>query len=404
MSIKKIFNDPVHGFITINNPLILSVLNHATFQRLRRIAQLGLTNYVYPGAIHTRFHHALGAYHLMRQAISSLKEKGILITEEEELGACIASLMHDIGHGPFSHALENTIIKGVHHEELSLRFMQQFNQEFHGKLDTAIAIFKGNYPKKFLHSLISGQLDVDRLDYLTRDSFFTGVNEGVISHDRILNMLDVDNDTLVVEEKGIYSVEKFLISRRLMYWQVYLHKTVLCAEMMLIKVMERAKYLAKNNIELPCSKALRFFLYQDISPELFMQNDVILQNFAKLDDFDILSALKFWSEEKDFILSTIATAILNRNLYKVKVQEVPFKNLNDLQEQYSSQYKCSIEEAKYLVFDLKISHTAYDSDSDSIKIKNKNNVVVDFFKASDMFSKKELSQVVTKYFLFEMKS
>lgn len=403
MSIKKIFNDPVHGFITISNPLILQVLDHAYFQRLRRIAQLGLTNYVYPGAIHTRFHHALGAYHLMKQALLSLREKGIEITDEEEEGACLGILMHDIGHGPFSHALENAIIKGVHHEEISLFFMHRLNEEFNGRLSLAISIFTGTYHKKFLHSLISGQLDVDRLDYLIRDSFFTGVSEGVISHDRILNMLDVHDDTLVVEEKGIYSMEKFLISRRLMYWQVYLHKTVLCAEMMLIKAMERAKELAAKGKELHSGKALKYFLYHNFSANDFEQNKLILDYFSKLDDFDILSALKFWSEEDDMILSTISKAILNRNLFKVTSQDKPFKHLPELQAKLAEQYQCSAEESRYLLFDLKISHTAYDSQADKILIKNKNHQVVEIFEASDMLSKNEMSNTITKYYLFEIR-
>ena len=300
---KKIFNDPVYGFITIPYELLFDLIEHPYFQRLRRIKQLGMTDYVYPGALHTRFHHALGALHLMTQTIESLRSKGVKITEEEALGVSIGILLHDIGHGPFSHALEHTIID-IHHETLSLTFMNVLNEEFDGALTTAIDIFTDQYPKRFLHQLISGQLDMDRLDYLTRDSFFTGVYEGVVGYDRIIKMLAVKEDELVVEEKGIYSIEKFLVARRLMYWQVYLHKTVVAAEQMLVRVLERAKLLAKQGIVLKVPDNLAYFLYNDFSEAELQENSrELLNNFARLDDYDIFAALKEFTLLEDPFLS-----------------------------------------------------------------------------------------------------
>lgn len=383
----------------MHHPILLEIIDHPFFQRLRRISQLGLTNYVYPGANHTRFHHALGALHLMKMAIQTLRDKGNQITEEEEIASCIGILLHDIGHGPYSHALENTIIKGVSHEEISILMMDELNRQFDGKLTLAIEIFKDQYHKRFLHSLISGQLDVDRLDYLTRDSFFTGVNEGVISHDRILKMLDVYDGKLVVEQKGIYSIESFLISRRLMYWQVYLHKTVLCAEMMLIKAMERAKELAKKGVELPCTDALRYFLYNDFSIMNFTGNT--LEMFAQLDDNDVLSALKYWKNHRDPILAYLSNALLNRNLFLIRQIE---SNRNDLklqEQKVSNSFGCGLEDASFLVFDLTIRHAAYDIQHDKILIISKDNSVKDIVEASDFTYLKDLGVPVSKTYRFE---
>jgi len=320
---KKIFNDPVYGFISVPYELILDIIDHPYFQRLRRIKQLGLSHLVYPGALHTRFHHVLGCTNLMQQAIETLQSKGHEITEEEAKGVTLAILLHDIGHGPYSHALEHSIAKGVHHEELSLIFMQKLNEEFNGQLATAIEIFTNRYPKKFLHQLVSSQLDMDRLDYLKRDSFYTGVSEGVVSNQRIIKMLDIVNDELVIQEKGIYSIEKFIVARRLMYWQVYLHKTVISAEFLLVKVLERAKELANKNIELFCSPAFHLFLYNDITKEEFNKIEV-LEAFSKLDDYDILGAIKVWTNHEDKILALLSTMITDRKLLKVAIQKEAF--------------------------------------------------------------------------------
>jgi uncharacterized protein len=398
---KKIFNDPVHGFISIRHQIILDILDHPYFQRLRRITQLGLTNYVYPGAHHTRFHHALGAYHLMKTAIYSLRDKHVEITEEEEVAACIGILLHDIGHGPFSHTLENTIIKGVHHEDISLILMNALNEEMEGKLTLAIQIFKGEYHKRFLHNLISGQLDVDRMDYLARDSFFTGVNEGVISHDRILKMLDVVDNELVVEEKGIYSIEKFLISRRMMYWQVYLHKTVLCVEMMLIKTMERAKSLASKGIELPCSPSLRYFLYNKVDKKEFESDVEILSKFTSLDDYDVFSALKLWVHHEDMILSNLSKNILDRELYKVSTTEMDEGSKKEMKSKLMSKYNCTEEETIYMLFDLEVGVSIYDTEKEKIQILKKDNVIYDLEDVSELLNLHELSVPIKKKYLFQ---
>ena len=325
MKNKKILNDPVYGFVGIPHGIIFSLVEHPFFQRLRRIKQTSLTHFVYPGALHTRFHHAIGALHLMQQAIEVLRSKDVDITPEEAEGACIAILLHDIGHGPFSHTLEHTLFNGVTHEELSLLFMERLNEIFDGQLSLAIDIFRGNYPKQFLHQLISGQLDMDRMDYLNRDSFFTGVHEGVIGYDRIIKMLSVQNGELVVEEKGIYSIEKFLIARRLMYWQVYLHKTVLSAEQMLIVALLRAKALTRQGHQLPASPPLAFFLQREPSRADFEQErDQLLGQFAQLDDFDIVSALKSWMFADDKLLAFLSSSIINRRLFRLEFSHTPF--------------------------------------------------------------------------------
>ena len=316
----KIFNDPIYGFIGTPNELIFNLIAHPFFQRLRRISQMGLSFLVYPGAHHTRFHHALGSMHLMQKAISVLRFKKVTITKEEETALLAAILLHDMGHGPFSHALEGVLVTKIDHETISLRFMEILNQEFEGALDTAISIFKGEYPKKFLNQLVSSQLDMDRLDYLKRDSFYTGVTEGNISSERIISMLTVVNNELVVEEKGIYSIEKFLMARRFMYWQVYLHKTSLVAEQLLIKVIERARELLLNKEELKCSNTLLHFLNRSSSSD-FNKETLVL--FSQLDDVDILAALKIWQSHSDFVLSKMATMLLNRDLLKITIQDKP---------------------------------------------------------------------------------
>ena len=401
MNKRKIFNDPVHGFITIPHELVFDLIEHPWFQRLRRIKQLGFSEYVYPGAIHTRFHHALGAFHLMRKALAALKSKGQAISEEEELGACLAILLHDIGHGPFSHTLEHTLIKGVSHESISLLFFQRLNELFHGQLNTAIAIFTDRYPKKFLHQLVSSQLDVDRLDYLSRDSFFTGVSEGVISHDRIIDMLTVLDDELVLEEKGIYSVEKFLVSRRLMYWQVYLHKTVVCAEAMLIRAIERAQWLIRNRQPLSAPDTLLFFLQQHIQLKDFKTRPELLERFSLLDDTDILAALKMWSRHDDVVLSYLSNSILQRRLFKVQMQsrKTTASRLMHLRKETARQMNLTAAEARYLVFTGSTSNNAYHSGKSKIHIRMKNGKKTDIALASDNLNIQALSKPVTKYYL-----
>lgn len=405
MNKRKIFNDPVHGFITIPHELIFDIIEHPYFQRLRRIKQLALSDYVYPGAIHTRFHHALGAFHLMRRALAILKLKGNKITEKEELAAEIAILLHDIGHGPFSHTLEKYLITGVHHEDISKIYLHKLNEHFKGKLSLAIEIFEGTYKKKFLHQLVSSQLDVDRLDYLSRDAFFTGVNEGAISYERIIEMMNVRNDELVVEQKGIYSIESFIIARRLMYWQVYLHKTVLCVEQMLVKAIERAKYLSANGVQLHASPALSFFLTTKVTIRDFETNPQVLAHYSQLDDADILSALKSWQQSDDKVLRLLSGAILDRKLFKTETAGKPFSNaiLKQLIGLATKKYKLSPEEASYLVFKDATSNHAYNPGKESIKIMI-GKEVMDIAKASDQLDSSALSREVTKYYLFYPKN
>ncbi len=392
----KIFNDPVYGFITIPQGILTELIDHRFFQRLRRITQLSLTNYVYPGANHTRFHHALGALHLTMLAVETLRNKGVEITEQEADGLYIAILLHDIGHGPFSHTLEHTILP-VHHEELSLLFMKNLNQEFNGKLDLAIEIFKGTYHKHFLHQLVSSQLDMDRMDYLNRDSFFTGVIEGVIGYDRILKMLDVVDNELVVEEKGMYSIEKFLIARRLMYWQVYLHKTVLAAELMLIKVIERVKFLYKNGKnEVGNSNLKYFFELKEVFSE---ENEkILLENFAMLDDFDIFGLLKKWSYSEDFILSNLSKSLLERKLYKLEYFNEPIES--DLLEKVSlnlrTNQNITLDELPYMMITGEQSNQIYSVENDEIKILFKSGMVK---KVSECFDYEIFSKNVKKYFI-----
>jgi len=398
---RKIINDPIYGFVTLPDDLVYDLINHPIFQRLRRIKQLGLTNLVYPGALHTRFHHAIGAMYLMTEALQVLKSKGIKITDDETRAAIVAILLHDIGHGPFSHALEHTIVKGIHHEDISTMLMDELNKVFSGKLTLAIKIFKNEHPKKFLYQLVSSQLDMDRLDYLNRDSFFTGVTEGVVSSDRIIKMLHVQNGELVVEAKGIYSVENFLISRRLMYWQVYLHKTVLSAEKLLVNILKRAKELSLNGEDLFATPALSLFLRNNFSKKEFMKNPELLQQFVLLDDYDIMASVKVWANHKDFVLSALCKNLLDRNLYKIELQNKNFTPpyQNQMLEKVMKKYKLTKKEASYFVFSESVNNSAYNSSHFQIHILQKNGELIDVAKASDQLNIKMLSKKVTKYFM-----
>ncbi|WP_059014726.1 HD domain-containing protein [Flavobacterium psychrophilum] len=395
----KIFNDPIYGFITIPNPLIYDLIQHPYFQRLRRISQMGLSSLVYPGANHTRFHHALGCLHIMQKAIQVLRFKNTIISAEEENALYIAILLHDIGHGPFSHAMEHSIVEAVHHEEISLLFMNKLNIEFDGQLNLAIQIFKGEYPRKFMLQLISSQLDMDRMDYLKRDSFYSGVEEGKINSDRLIQMMNVVDDVLVIEEKGIYSVEKFLMARRLMYWQVYLHKTSLVAELTLTNTLKRAKELYQKGIAITCSENLLFFIENKISLTDF--NDQILNKFAQLDDTDIVGAIKHWQNHQDFTLSSLSKMIINRDLLKIKMNEENFskEEIQELIEQFSKANNIAIQEAKYFVFKGKIRNQAYSKSAEPIRILKKDGSIEDVALLSDQLSLKALSKQVTKYFL-----
>lgn len=397
---RKIINDPVYGFITIPNELIFDVMEHPWIQRLRRIKQLGLTQLVYPGALHTRFHHAIGAMHLMQLAIDSLRLKGHPIDEEEANGVLLAILLHDIGHGPYSHALEHSIVKEMDHEELSLLFIKELNREFKQQLDTALAIFSDQYPKKFLHRLVASQLDMDRLDYLKRDSFFTGVSEGVISTDRIIKMLNVANDELVVEAKGIYSIEKFIIARRLMYWQVYFHKTVLSAEQMIIKLLQRAQFLARNSVTLFATPALKQFLENEYSKADFTNNRELLNAFSQLDDFDILAAMKVWCEHPDIILSRLSRFLTQRKLFALEISDTPpdATVLTSMKEKAADLFNIPFSDAGYFVVEGTITNNAYDPQKDKILIMDKEGNCTDIALASDQLNVSVLSEPVSKYF------
>ncbi len=412
---KKIINDPVYGFIKIASEEHFDLIEHPYFQRLRRIKQLGLTNFVYPGATHTRFQHALGAYHLMGLAIHVLRTKGIRITREEENAALTAILLHDIGHGPFSHALEESIIEGLHHEELSLLFMHALNEEFDRRLDLAIEIFTGSYPKKFLHQLIAGQLDMDRLDYLKRDSFFTGVTEGVIGSDRIVRMLNVVDDNLVVDHKGIYSIEKFLIARRLMYWQVYLHKTVLSSEVLLLNILKRARLLASRGAEVFATPALGHFLNSPVSredffgsggmpgirPELSPAVKKNLDRFASLDDHDIIASAKVWADHADTTLSILSKGLMNRSLYRIEIRNEKFEpgHIQKIGEGVRRKYGLKEEDLGFLVYEGSVSNHAYSSEDEGIRILYHGGILRDIAEASDMLDLSVLSRTVKKYFL-----
>jgi HD superfamily phosphohydrolase len=395
----KIFNDPIYGFISIPNALIYDLIQNPYFQRLRRISQMGLSSLVYPGANHTRFHHALGCFHIMQKAVETLRFKGVVISYEEENALYIAILLHDIGHGPFSHAMEKSIVEDVNHESISLLFMNQLNVEFNGQLSLAIKVFKGDYHRKFMLQLISSQLDMDRMDYLKRDSFYSGVSEGNVNSQRLIQMMNVVDDVLVIEEKGIYSVEKFLMSRRLMYWQVYLHKTSLAAELILTKVLKRAKELTQKGIILPCSEPLMYFLKHKINLEKF--DLASLDLFSQLDDFDIISALKAWQKQDDFILSTLSKMIINRNLLKIKVsnEKVSIEELQRIKEQFALKNNLSIAETSYFISKGKIINQAYSIEAEPIRILMKDRTIEDVVEVSDQLNLKSLTKSVTKYYL-----
>jgi hypothetical protein len=397
--VRKIINDPVYGFITIDDPLIFEIVSHPYFQRLRRIHQMAFASLVYPGAVHTRFHHALGAYHLMGLALNELRNKGVDITKEEERGAKIAILLHDIGHGPYSHALERKLIKGVHHEDISSLILGLLNEQLGGQLDIAIAIFNGTYSKQFLHQLVSGQLDVDRMDYLTRDSFFTGVSEGVIGYDRILKMLTVHEGELMIEEKAIFSVEKFLVARRLMYWQVYLHKAVMAAEKMLVKTIERAQELIGAGIELNAvSNNLDFFMKEHQPDGNFIKH---LEKFTQLDDADVLCSIKNWCGHFDKVLSRLCKGIVDRKLLKVKFQAEPFDPLliATYRSEVAQKLGISEGEAAYFVFTGNAANTTYNPNDEHIKVLFKDNVVTDISKVDNALIHHQLSTPVKKYYL-----
>lgn len=401
MNKRKIINDPVYGFITIPSDLVFDLMEHPFFQRLRRIRQLGLTHYVYPGALHTRFHHALGAMHLMVLAIDVIKSKGHSISEKEAEAACCAILLHDVGHSPFSHALENSLVKEIPHENMSTLMMHELNREFEGRLQMAIDIFNDHYPKKFLHQLISGQLDMDRLDYLMRDSFYTGVSEGVISFDRIIKMLNVFNDELVIDIKGIYSIEKFIVARRLMYWQVYLHKTVLAAENQLINVLRRAKHIVQNGEKLFATPPLELFLKEDFTELSFRRNPDLLKDYASLDDYDIFTSVKVWSKHSDFILSRLSHGLVERKLYKIKMQRTSFepKEVEDLKLRAQNIFGVSADDSEYFVFTKSIANNAYNPQEENINILFKDNSIKDIANASDNLSLSLLAKPVVKNIL-----
>ncbi len=400
---KKIFNDPVYGFITLKDEFIIEIIDHPWFQRLRRISQLGLSHLVYPGAVHNRFHHAIGAMNLMQETLDSLKQKGVEITDKEELGATLAILLHDVGHGPFSHALEHSIVSDISHEELTLLIMHHLNEEFGGKLNTAIEIFSDTYKKKFLHQLVSSQLDMDRLDYLSRDSFYSGVSEGIVGTERIIKMLDVQDDQVVVEEKGIYSIEKYIVARRLMYWQVYLHKTVLSAEFMLVNILKRAKQLAHDDIDLFATPVLREFLYSEYDMSLIRSDKTILEKFCELDDYDVLACIKVWKNHEDKVLSLLSCSLLNRKLFKIKLssEKWPEELISKMKHRISEKYELSLDEAAYFVIHDMVDNKAYSPASENILIKMKDGTVTDLALASDHLNISALSDPVQKWFLAE---
>jgi HD superfamily phosphohydrolase len=399
---RKIINDPVHGFITVSGDLLLGLVENPLLQRLRRIRQLGMTSYVYPGALHTRFHHALGAMHLMQDALETLKLKGIEITDKETESTLAAILLHDIGHGPYSHALEHSIVSDINHEEISLLFMQKLNAEYHGQLDMAISIFTNTYPKKFLHQLVSGQLDTDRLDYLKRDSFFTGVSEGVINTERIIKMLTVHNDELVVEDKGIYSIEKFIVARRLMYWQVYYHKTVVAAENMLISLLKRAKELISKGVSLHATPALDFFLRSNLNANDFQSRPEVEDWFAQLDDYDIMSAIKVWAKHSDPVLSFLSDSLISRRLFRIVIKNEPFSASEisivekSIQEEWPT---LNAHELTYFIQQGSITNNAYNPGSDKIKLLYRNGDVSDITESSDQINVSVLSVSITRHFL-----
>lgn len=402
---RKIINDPVHGFITIPDDLIYDLIQHPYFQRLRRIKQLGLSHLVYPGANHTRFHHALGAMHLMTKALSVLSKKGVVITSEETQAAAIAILLHDIGHGPFSHTLEHSLLKSVDHEDMSILFMERLNEQYEGKLQLAIDIFMNKHPKGFLHELVSSQLDMDRLDYLQRDSFFTGVSEGVVGSERIITMLNVVDGKLVIEEKGIYSIENFISARRIMYWQVYMHKTVVSSEYMLIKILTRAKELYKSGEDLFSSPFLKTFLERDVQIEDFRKDENLLAQFALIDDNDLISAIKTWQLSKDNVLSTLCKALVSRKLFKTEISKKAFSD-SDMAEKITAiqeKGKFGENESRYFYQTEKLVNSAYDEHYKQILILSREGIISDLAKASDNLNISALSTPVEKFCFCYMK-
>ncbi len=403
MSYKShtVVNDPIYGFISIPNKLIFDIVNHPYFQRLRRIHQLGLTNYVYPGARHSRFEHALGAMHLMGLSIRSLQSKGVQITDEEAIGAQIAILLHDIGHGPFSHTLEKILIKGLHHEEISLVLINKLNKEFDGKLELASQIFQGTYKKKFLHQLVSSQLDMDRMDYLNRDSFYSGVSEGIVNYDRIINKLNVANNELVVEVKGVYSVEKFITARRLMYWQVYLHKTTLGIDQLICAILFRAKHICAKEGQIDCNPFLKFFLTSSIDKNDFMSNEDVINHFLNLDDFDIISSIKGWILHEDQTLSYLAKSFINRNLFKVELSNEAFgdSKVDDLKAKVMSQFKVDRDLLGSYFYEGIITNNAYNMDMDNIKVLFPNGEVQDIAASVDLLNISAMSKQVKKHYI-----
>ena len=395
----KIFNDPIYGFITIPNSFIYDLIQHPYFQRLRRISQMGMSYLVYPGAHHTRFHHALGCMHIMQKAVQTLRFKGVEISNEEENALYIAILLHDIGHGPFSHAMEHSIVEEIHHEELSLLFMEQLNKEFDGKLSLAIKVFKGEYHRKFMLQLISSQLDMDRMDYLKRDSFYSGVAEGNINSERLIQMMNVEDDVLVIEEKGIYSVEKFLVARRLMYWQAYLHKTSVVAELILTKILKRAKELVHKGVSVEASVPFKYFLENKVTLTEF--DEQILQKFSYLDDYDVLSAIKSWQFHQDKVLSKLCTMIINRDLLKINMfDDKPNKELiTNYRNKLMALNNLTEKESEYFVFKGNLKNQAYNKEGEPIRILKKDKTIEDVVEASDQLHLKALSKPVTKYFV-----
>ena len=398
---KKIINDPIYGFISIPDEFIFDIIEHPYLQRLRRISQLGLSHLVYPGAVHTRFQHVIGAMHLMGKAISVLKKKGHCISDQEKRAVLLAILLHDIGHGPFSHALEFDIVKSVTHENISAYFIKRLEKSFGPDLKLALTIFEDNYHKPFLYQLVSSQLDMDRLDYLNRDSFFSGVSEGIIGSDRLIEMLEVHDGQLVLEEKGIYSVEKFIVARRLMYWQVYLHKTVVAAEYMLIYALRRAKALARNGTAIFASPALSFFLEKDVLKVDFEENAAVLENFAALDDYDILQSLKVWSRHSDATLSFLSASIVNRNLFKIEISKKPYAEIEiaELKSRLAEEPRFQNLDLSYLVFSDKLVNKAYNQEFQNINLLMKSGEVIDLSEASDNLNISALAKPVEKYFL-----
>ena len=397
---RKIINDPVFGFITIPNDFLYDIIQHPYFQRMNRIKQLGLTSTVYPGAQHTRLQHSLGAMYLMGEAITQLRLVGTEITNTEADGALACILLHDIGHGPFSHTMEHSLVSGIDHEEISLLMMQKINVEMEGKLDIALRIFTNTYSKKFLHQLVVGQLDMDRMDYLSRDSFFSGVSEGIIGSARIIKMLNIHNDHLVVEAKGIYSIEKFLVARRLMYWQVYLHKTAVAAEKMLMNILKRAKELAGNDIELFSSPSLHYFLYNEVNKQIFLNNPEALDSFVMLDDSDVICAIKVWSTHPDVVLSELCKAFTNRRLFKVEVGTEITSETKRQQylRQYQQHFGVTINEAEYFMGDETVSTDTYSPEDDNINILYKDGTIKDIADASDMLNISVLTKKVEKHY------